>query len=149
MTQTYLSGPAPGTSRTSGIAAASVQNNKAYLGSAIANQTNLDALADIELVWAFSVAPTVGSFLKVHLLVAEDGTNYEEGSGDGTTITAPLPGCQVAAVSPAADASTHRKLFQGIPLPPYPFKCLVENGATGQTATVTLIVLTRKDQIVG
>ncbi len=149
MTTTYNAGPAAGTSRTSGISAASVQTAKAYLGSAVANQTNLDTFADIELVWSFAVAPTAGNFLKVHMLFAEDGTNYEEGAGDGTAITSPLPGCQVASVSPAADTNTHRKLFQGIPLPPYLFKCLVENAACGQTATVTLNVFTRKDQIVG
>ena len=146
---TYNAGPAAGTSRTSGIASASVQSGKAYLGSAIDNQTNLDAYADIEVVWSFAVAPTAGNFLKVHLLFAENGTNYEEGGGDGSTITAPLPGCQVASVSPAADIATHRKLFQGIPIAPYLFKALVENAACGQTATVTLNVYTRKDQIVG
>lgn len=149
MSTTYLAGPAAGTSRTSGIAAVGIQNNKAKLGSAIANQTNLDALADIEIVWTYASAPTTGYFLRIYLLFAEDGTNYEEGDGDGTTLTDALPGCGVGAVSPAADTGTHRKLLQGIPIPPYLFKVMVKNDATGQTATVTVNVFTRKDQIVG
>jgi hypothetical protein len=146
---TYTQGPAAGTSRTSGIAAASVQTAKAYIGAAVDNATNLDALADIELVWSFGVAPTANTVLSIHLLWAQDGTNYEEGAGDGTTLTAPLPGTQVGQVNPPADTGTHRRLFQGLPLAPYKFKTLAYNQNTGQTATVTVNVFTRKDQTVG
>lgn len=149
MSTTYLIGPAAGTSRSSGIASASVQNTKAYIGSAIDNATNLDAYADIEIVWAYGTNPTASKNLKVYLLYAEDGTNYEEGAGDGSTVTAPLEACLVDAVSPAADTNTHRKLFPAIPIAPYKFKPLVYNLDTGQTATVTLNVFTRKDQAVG
>jgi hypothetical protein len=149
MSTTYSQGLAAGTSRTSGISSASCQNNKAYIGSAIDNATNLDVFADIELVWSFGTNPTAGNSLKLHLLWSQDGTNYEEGTGDGTTLTSPLPGCLVGTVSPAADTSTHRKLFRDIPLAPYKFKVLGENTATGQTATLTVNVYTRKDQTIG
>jgi hypothetical protein len=149
MATTFLTGPATPTNRTSGISSANVQNTKAYLGSAIDNATNLDDFAHLEIVWSFGTNPTVNNFLKIHLLYAKDGSNYEEGAGDGSTITAPLPGCQHAAVSPPADTNTHRKLFSYIPLAPYPFKVLVENNATGQTATVTVNIATGKYQTVG
>ena len=149
MSTTYVQGPAAGTLRTSGITSATVQTTKAYLGSAIDNATNLDAFADIEIVYSYGVAPTAGKTLSVHLLFAADGTNYEEGAGDGTTVTAPVAGSTVRTLSPLADTSTHRKLIQGIPLPPYKFKPLVYNLDTGQSATVTVNVYTRKDQAVG
>jgi len=149
MSTTYSQGLQAGTSRTSGISSQTCQNNKAFLGSAIDNATNLDAFADVELVWSYSVSPTAGNALKLHFLYAQDGTNYEEGTGDGTTLTSPLPGCLVGSVSPAADTSTHRKLFRDIVLSPYKFKVLAENAATGQTATVTVNLYTRKDQTIG
>jgi len=149
MSTTYTQGLAAGTSRTSGISSASCQNNKAYIGSAIDNSSYLDVFADIELVWAFGTNPTAGNSLKLHILYAQDGTNYEEGTGDGTTLTSPLPGCIVGSVSPAADTSTHRKIFRDIVLAPFKFKILAENSATGQTATITVNVYTRKDQTIG
>jgi hypothetical protein len=130
MSSTYLHGPATPSAQTSGISSASVQTAKAYLGSAIDNATNLDDFAHLEIVWSYATAPTAGNFLKVHFLYSKDGTNYEEGAGDGTTMATPLPGCQVMAVSPAADTNAHRKLSKYIPLAPYPFKILVENAAS-------------------
>ena len=149
MSTTYAQGPAAGTLRTSGIASASVQTTKAYLGSAIDNATNLDAFADIEIVYSYGVSPTASKSLSVHLLYAPDGTNYEEGAGDGTTVTAPVAGSTVRVLTPLADTSTHRKLIVGVPIPPCKFKVLIYNVDTGQTATVTANIYTRKDQTVG
>lgn len=149
MTTTYATGPAAATLRTSGIAAAVIQNAKGYIGSAILNNANLDAIADVEIVWSFATNPTAGNYLKVHFLYAADGTNAEEGTGNGAALTSPLPGCLVGLVSPAADTSTHRKLLTGIPIEPFSFTALVENSLTAQNATVTLNIYTRKDQSVG
>lgn len=135
-----------GTSRTSGIAAASVATTANYIGSEINNATNLDELADIELTYAYGTNPTAAKTLSLHILYAFDGTNYEEGAGDGsgTGDVDPMAHTQIGAVSPAADTSTHRKLFGGVPLLPYKFKLLVRNVDTGQTATVTVTITTRK-----
>jgi hypothetical protein len=150
MTTTYLTGPAANTNRTSGIAAASIATAKAYLGGEIDNATNLDDVADIEITWSFATNPTAAKSLDIYLIVAHDGTNYEEGAGDGSsTTTLPLESCKLASVSPTADTSTHRKSFRGIPLEPMKYKPLVYNNATGQTATVTLLIGTRKYQSVG
>lgn len=150
MSTTYVSGPATGTSRTSGISSQSVANNKAYLGAAIDNSVNLDAIADIELVWSFGVAPNGTSPLQVFLLYAQDGTNYEDGLGDGSsTTTVPSLRDLIGVVTPPADTSTHRERFADVVLAPYKFKVLVYNAQTGQTATVTVNVATRKDQTVG
>ena len=148
MSTTYTQSLAASASRTSGISSQTIATAHAYLGSAIDNATNLDPYADIEAVWSYGSAPTVSKTVKIHLLWSQDATNYEEGSDSGTE-TPPLPGCLVAVFSPPADTSTHRKLFQGIPLSPYKFKAFVENVDTAQTITITLNISTRSDKAVG
>lgn len=139
-------GPVAGTSRTSGISSASVATTANYLGSAIDNATNLDSIADIEFVWSYATAPTANTSLRLYILYAFDGTNYEEGAGDGTGTgdVDPLPHCLIRSVSPPADTSAHRACFS-VPIEPYKFKLLVMNVDTGQTATVTVNVKTRKE----
>lgn len=134
-----------GTSRTSGISSAAVQNGYNYLGSAIDNATNLDDVADIELVYAYGTNPTAAKTLSLCILYSFDGTNYEEGGGDGAggSDVDPMGHTLIGAVSPAADTSTHRKLMS-IALLPYAFKLLVRNVDTAQTATVTVTLKTRK-----
>lgn len=135
-----------GTSRTSGIASAGVQTTANYLGSVIDNATNLDEVADIQLAYSYGTNPTAAKTLSLHILYAFDGTNYEEGAGDGsgTGDVDPMAHTLLGAVSPTADTSTHYKLFGGVPLLPYKFKLLVRNVDTGQTATVTVTINTRK-----
>lgn len=134
-----------GTTRTSGIAAAAIASGANYLGSAIDNATNLDDIADIEIVWAYATAPTASKTLSLHLLYAMDGTNYEEGAGDGTGTgdVDPLACTEITAISPAADTSTHRK-FISVDIAPYACKLLVRNVDTAQEAAVTVNIKTRK-----
>lgn len=135
-----------GSARTSGIAAASVANTTNFLGSEIDNATNLDDIADILLMYAFGTNPTAAKTLSLHIVYAFDGTNYEEGAGDGSNganDVDPMGHTLIGSVSPAADTATHRKLMS-IDLLPYKFKLLVRNVDTGQTATVTVTIATRK-----
>lgn len=134
-----------GNARTSGISAVSVATTANKLGDAIDNATNLDDLADIQIQWAYGSNPTASKTLSLHILYAFDGTNYEEGAGDGTGTgdVDPMAHTLVTSVSPAADTSTHRKLVS-IDLLPYKFKLLVRNVDTAQTATVTITITTRK-----
>lgn len=138
-------GNVAGSSRTSGIAAASVATAANYLGSEIDNATNLDDIADIELAWSYTSAPTAAKTLSLHLLYALDGTNYEEGAGDGsgTGDVDPLASTLITAVSPTADTSAHRRVLS-VPLLPYKFKLLVRNVDTAQTAAVTVLIKTRR-----
>ncbi len=139
-------GPVPGTARTTGISSASVASGANYLGSAIDNATNLDSIADVEWIWQFATAPTSNKTMKLFVLYSHDGSNFEEGAGDGSGSgdVDPLPHCLVRAVSPPADTNTHR-LFCTLPVEPYKFKLLVQNTDTGQTATVSVNLKTRKE----
>ena len=137
-----------GTSRTTGIAAQTCENGNNFLGSAINNAANLDDLLDFEFVYAYGTNPTAAKTLKLVLLYSKDGTNYEEGAGDGATDGSdvdPLPSSRVLlSISPDADTGTHRILRGDIPLLPYAFKMLLMNVDTGQTVTVTVTANTRK-----
>lgn len=138
-------GLAAGTTRTSGIAAAVVQNAANYLGSAIDNATNLDDFADIEVVWAYGTNPTASKSLKLYLLYAHNGTNYEDGAGDGTGTGDVDPlASSIKTITPPVDTSTHRLVVGDVPLLPLAFKVLFANVDTGQTATVTVNIKTRK-----
>ncbi len=138
-----------GTSRTSGIAAATVNDGKNFLGAEIDNSTNLDCVADIELTWAHGSGPNGTTPHKVSLLYALDGTNYEKGAGDGTDVGSvnPLAHTLVGAATAPADTATHRAVFRDVPLAPYKFKVLVQN-ATNIDATVTVLVKTRNIKMV-
>ncbi len=135
-----------GDARTSGISLASISTGANYLGSEINNAANLDEFADIEVVWSFGTNPTAGQPLKVYILYAFDGSNYEDGAGVGTGSgdVDPFPHSLVDTIGVLADTGTHRVLLRDIPLEPYKFKVLVMNDATGQTATVTVNVITRR-----
>lgn len=137
-------GLAPGTARTSGIASAAVLAGANYLGAAIDNEANLDAVADVELAYTFQTAPTGGSW-KLSFLYALDGTNYEPGAGDGTGTgdVDPAPKCQVAADAPLATSG--RLLFGGIPLLPYKLKALLALAGTVYPGTATVSIKTRQD----
>jgi hypothetical protein len=131
--------------------AVSIQTAANYLTPAVDNSdtTNgLRDLADIEVQYAFASAPTANTTLQVYLVYAFDGTNYEPGAGDGTGTgdVDPHAKCLIAAL-PVAAVTTQQGpyLIEDVPLLPYPFKVLVQNNATGQTATVTVKIRTRRD----
>lgn len=133
-----------GTSRTTGLAAASLANNALVVGSEIANSTNLDELATLELTYAFGTNPTANATLEVYAIYAVDGMNYE----DGATNVTPFAPAFIGAVSVTADTNTHRVTFRSVQLEPHKLKFLVRNNATGQTATVTLLAYTYNRSLV-
>lgn len=49
------------------------------LGAAIANQTNKDKLAILELVVTFGTAPAAGKSVDLYAVFSADGTNYSDG----------------------------------------------------------------------
>lgn len=137
--------PSTPTSRTTGISSASIATGANWLGAEINNATNNDPYADIEITWSYASAPTAAKKMDVYLLYAMDGTNYEQGAGDGTGTgdVDPLAGCLIGSVSPSADTTAHRKVIATrMELLAYPFKILVANVDTAQTATVTVLCKT-------
>ena len=134
-------------SRTSGISDASIIAGANYLGAAINNASNLDLQADVELAWSCGTSPTADKVLEVYLLYALDGTNYEDGAGNGTgsgDVDPKAP--MIGAVPVYANTSGHRYLIRGVPLEPLSFKVLVKS-ELDQTATVTVNVKTYKQQV--
>ncbi len=137
-----------GTTRSSGIASASVAAGSNYLGNVIDNAANLDAYASIEIVWQCIGAPSADKVLEVYLLYAMNGSDYEDGDGDGTGSGDVDPKSPLVGVAPiSTDANTHRYLIRNIPLEPYPVKVLLKSGSD-QPAVCSVNVTTYNDQTV-
>jgi len=104
----------------------SIANNANTVASAeIDNTTDLNLYHDLTLTLALQgVARSAGATVTVYLIMALDGTNFD----DVNETTA-----EVAAVFPLDAATTARQLTRrDIPIPPGKFKYFVRN-ATGQT----------------
>jgi hypothetical protein len=125
-----------GTSRTTGIATASVAHAAGYLGSEIDNSTNKDTLCAIQVTWTLAATPTAGEPLYVYILYAIDGTNYE----DGGTALQPRKGPE-ACIGVPANATANVETRIDIPLAPFKFKLLVWNGTAAKDITSLLTVL--------
>lgn len=104
--------------------------------SAIANQTNLDVYADVELVLA-SLSPAAPNYLTLYILEAIDGTNYPSATG---SVLRNQPS-QILCTFPidTTAATAQRVVVRNVVLPPGTFKVVLDNqagvalGATGNT----------------
>jgi hypothetical protein len=88
--------------------------------------------ADLELCCTFAVAPTANLPVHVYVVPAVDGTNY----ADGDASVAPPPNLAVGSFAVRAVNTAQRLVLRGIPVPPYPFKLMVENQG-GQALTAS------------
>lgn len=128
-----------GSAKTSGFSGTTIADGATGTGSAIANQTNLDAYLTAEFVYSYGSSPTASKTVKIYLTYAVDGTNYEDVDAKN----------QIGAFSPAADTSTHRvTMLRNVPLLPFAFKIVVVNVDTGQTITLTINAYTHNDAVV-
>ena len=121
------------TSRTTGIAAESIANGAGFVGSAIDNATNLDDTMDLQVTINCASAPVANTVLYVYLLLAIDGTNYEDGSTSLQPVKVPVASIPARAVTGAQVVSV-----SGIPIPPQPFKIMIWN-AVGYAVTTTVL----------
>ena len=122
------------TKRISGISKASVASDAGVVGSEIAGDDELSQRVDISLSWQFSIAPTAGKQLLLYLqFQSDDNATWE----DGDAATQPITRL-IGSVDVAADDRWHHAVFPLIEIPPRPFRFIVWNDGTGQTATVTL-----------
>lgn len=104
--------------------------------SAVANDTNLDVYADIELVLA-SLSPAAPNYLTLYILEAIDGTNYPSATG---SVLRNQPS-QILCTFPidTTAATAQRVTVRNVVLPPGTFKVVLDNqagvalGATGNT----------------
>ncbi len=93
------------------------------LGTAYANQTNLNEFGDFELTVTFGGNATVDTTVDLYLVPATDGTNYN----DGSSSVQPANFYRGSWVMRATTA--HKLTIHGVILPPVPFKVLVLNGS--------------------
>ncbi len=104
--------------------------------SAIANQTNLDIYADIEVNLA-SLSPAAGAFVALYIALAIDGSNYPAPSGADMRLSS----TQLLVVIPVGTtASTAQRVAaRNVVIPPGTFKIYLDNqcgvslGASGNT----------------
>ncbi len=104
--------------------------------SAIANQTNLDVYADIELVLA-SLSPASPNYCTLYILEAIDGSNYPSATG---AVLRNQPS-QILCTFPldTSAATAQRIVVRNVVLPPGTFKVVLDNqagvalGASGNT----------------
>lgn len=135
------------TTRATGITGASLISGSNYLGAEIDNTVNQDDLLSLQIVYSFATAPTANKTARLWLLFSFDGTNYEEGDGNGTSsgnVNPLATSFLVRCWSPPADTGTHRINVFDIQIPWKKMKLLVQNVDTGQTMTVTVNAETAK-----
>jgi hypothetical protein len=97
----------------------------------IANSSDLDMFADLELVCTHGTAPVVDRTWDVYMVRRVDGTNYENGSATRPPANGYLGSFKLDAVT-----SAQRMVVPGVVLPPGTFRILLVN-SSGQAAAAT------------
>lgn len=155
MTTTYTSSLGVGTPRTTGIATQTLNTVSRFAGAEIDNSVNLDEQCDIVLLFTLAATPTAGDPIKVYILYAMDGTNYEDGiptTNDGAHDDgyAANPSAQVASIGTLAVATAQKMTLRGIGLRPYKFKLMIYNGTTKScTSLLTVLLYGTKGTVAG
>ena len=155
MTNTYTHELAAGASRTSGIAAHTLNTLCHFAGAEIDNSVNKDEFLDLDVLITLAATPVAGAPVNVHILYAIDGTNYEDGipaTNDGTAAASPAPNANslVDSHGVLASSSAQRWTIREVPLLPYKFKIVVYNGtAKSCTSLLTVLAYGRKLETVG
>lgn len=117
------------TNVTSPISAGSASDDAGILGSEYDNETNRKRFATFTLATTHAIAPAAGRVWLLYLLLATDGTNYED--GDATTRPERF---HIATFPVRAVTSAQKITFPAIPLPPFKFRPLLWND-TGQSGS--------------
>lgn len=97
--------------------------------AAIANQTNLDMYADLEVVLG-SLSPAAGAYVAIYIALAVDGTNYPAPSGADIRLTSTQLLCTIPVGTTGSTA--YRVAVRNVLLPPGTFKLYLDN-QTGVT----------------
>ena len=101
------------------------------LSSAIDNLTDLYLLMNIEVVLASITSGSGSPYIGLWFLFQADGTNYETGS---TTID-PAKAQHVVIPLKASYTGAQTVIIENIPIPPLPFKILLQNKAGAALAS--------------
>lgn len=131
-----------GTSRTTGISSASLTAGSNVLGSAIANQSNLDRFAVIEAQWTCSTASTANRTLEIYILPAVDGTNHADGDASNDPYAEP-----VAVFKDDGGTGAQRRTSEIIELPPFAFKLLVKSELDQNATSLTVLLYSFNEDV--
>lgn len=101
------------------------------LGSAIANETDLYQLIDIEIVLASITSGSGSPYIGIWFLYTLDGTNYD----DGSTTVDPAKAYAVTVPLKASYTGAQRVVIEDIPIPPLGFKTLLQNNSGAALAS--------------
>jgi len=118
-------------STPTGISSQQINDGATYTSTTeIDNTTARYSYMAVEVIWQYATAPTANKSVEVYLLRSLDGTNYEEVA----------PQALVAAFSPPADTTAHRRvLLTALPLVAAKYKFAVKNVDTAQEITISLL----------
>jgi len=105
--------------------------------SEIDNSSNLDLVGKLELVVAFGSSPVAGTLVRVYMLTAPDGTNYE----DGSSSVIPAVNKIIGAFPVKAQTAAQRLTIEPFQMEPGKTKFIVEN-ATAQAFASSGNILT-------
>lgn len=114
-------------------------------GTELANQTNLDQYAKVELQVTFGSAPSAGGYVQIHMVTAPDGSNYE----DGSSSVDPGLHTVVCSIPLRAVTSAQRLTSPVFALQPAKTKFILYNGS-GQafpSSGSTLTLYTDNDEV--
>ena len=115
------------------------------LGTVIDNATDLKLYVSGDLRFTPDAVPTAGTVMKLYLLYAADGTNYEDGSAGA----ADAPGANPVWTFPnRGSTSAHRISFGNIPIRPQKITPLVRN-ELGEDCTAVYLNIYSHNKKVG
>lgn len=119
--------------------------NRTNAGTEVANQTNLDQYAKVELQVTFGSAPSAGGVVNVYMVTAADGTNYE----DGSSSVDPQAHRLMVSIPVRAVTSAQRLTSRPFALEPAKTKFIIENksGQSFPASGSTLTLYTANDEV--
>ena len=115
------------------ISGASAVANAGALGTEYDNETAKNRFATFELNFTHGSAPTANRVWLLYILLATDGTNYED--GDASTKPAKM---HTIAFPVRAVTTSQRVTIPNVLIPPFKFKPLTWNDTNQNGASVTL-----------
>jgi len=129
-------------SRTSGIAAASLNAGANLLGSEIDNESNLDRWLALNLTWTCASAATAGTVIEAYLIYDVTSSAYEDGGVGEDPVKSP-----VAVFVDDGDTGAQQQTIVDIPIKPFAFKVLLKSELDQNATSVTLLTETYNEDL--
>ena len=130
------------TSRTSGIAAATLNAGANLLGDEIDNETNLDRWMALNLTWTCGTASNAGEVVEVYLVYDVTSGDYQDGGASEDPQKAP-----VAVFVDDGGTAAQQQTVIDIPIKPFAFKILLKSELSNNATSVTLLAETYNEEV--